>query len=109
MDNLIGEITVQGLKQLRDKQADLYLLDVREQKEWGIARIEGAHLKPLSILEKDFEDIPKDKPVYCFCKMGGRSARAVKFLKSQGYAHIVNVKGGIHAWSAEIDPAIPQY
>ena len=104
-----GEISVQELKQLRDKNPDLYLLDVREQMEWDIARIEGAHLKPLSTLEKDFKDIPKDKPIYCFCKVGGRSAMAVAFLKSQGYTHLANVKGGIQAWSEEIDPAIPQY
>lgn len=108
-DNLIGEITVRELKQLRDKQPDLYLLDVREQAEWDIARIKGAHLKPLSALEENFEDIPKDKPVYCFCKLGGRSAKAVKFLKSKGYSHVVSIKGGIHAWSEEIDPAIARY
>ena len=103
------KIIMRELKQLRDKQPDLYLLDVREQAEWDIARIEGAHLKPLSILEENFEDIPKDKTVYCFCKVGGRSARAAYFLKSQGYSRIVNVKGGIQAWSQEIDPTIPQY
>jgi sulfur-carrier protein adenylyltransferase/sulfurtransferase len=104
-----GEISVRELKQLRDKQPDLYLLDVREEAEWDIARIKGSHLKPLSILEEDFENIPKDKPVYCFCKVGGRSARAVAFLKSKGYAQVVNVKGGIQAWSEEIDPTVPRY
>jgi len=108
-DNRIEEITVRELKQLRDKQLDLYLLDVREQAEWDIARIEGAHFKPLSILEKDFRDIPKDKTVYCFCKLGGRSAKAIEFLKSQGYSTVVNIKGGIQAWSEEIDPTIPHY
>ncbi len=103
------EISVQELKQLRDRQPDIYLLDVREEAEWDIARIEGAHLTPLSTLEKNFEGIPKDRPVYCFCKIGGRSARAVAFLKTQGYSNIVNVKGGIQAWSQEIDPAVPQY
>jgi adenylyltransferase/sulfurtransferase len=107
--DIAGEITVRELKQLRDQQPDLYLLDVREQMEWDFARIEGAHLKPLSILEENFEDIPKDKPVYCFCKLGGRSQRAIEFLKSQGYSRLVNVKGGIQAWAAEIDPAMPQY
>ena len=101
------EITVQELKKLRDQQPNLYLLDVREQTEWDIARIEGAHLKPLSTLEENFQDIPKDKPVYCFCKLGGRSAKAIKFLKSQGYYSVVNIKGGIQAWSEEIDPTIP--
>jgi len=108
-DQPIGEITVRELKQLRDKQPNLYLLDVREQAEWDIARIKGAHLKPLSTLKEDFEDIPKDKPVYCFCQFGGRSTRAIEFLKSQGYTYLVNIKGGIQAWSEEIDPTIPHY
>ncbi len=108
-DDGLQEINVCALKKLRDKDPGLYLLDVREQMEWDIARIEGAHLKPLSTLEENFEDIPKDKLVYCFCKVGERSAMAVKFLKSQGYSSVVNVKGGIDAWSEEIDPAIPRY
>ena len=103
------EISVQELKKLRDRQPDLYLLDVREQMEWDIARIEGAHLKPLSALEKNFADIPKDRTVYCFCKVGGRSARAIEFLKSQGYASLVNVQGGLQAWSEQIDPTVPRY
>jgi molybdopterin/thiamine biosynthesis adenylyltransferase/rhodanese-related sulfurtransferase len=103
-----GQISVQELKQLRDQNPGLYLLDVREQDEWDVAHIEGAHLKPLSSLEKSFDDIPKDRPVYCFCKGGGRSLRAVGFLKSKGYSAI-NIKGGINAWSQEIDPAVPRY
>ena len=105
----IEEITVRELKQLRDKQPGLYLLDVREQTEWNIARIEGAHLKPLNILEKNFKDIPKDKTVYCFCKIGGRSAKAIEFLKSKGYTRIVKIAGGIDAWSQEIDTSLARY
>ncbi len=105
----LTEITVQELKTIRDQDPNVYLLDVREEMEWNIARIEGAHLKPLSVLEENFQDIPKDKTVYCFCKLGGRSRRAIEFLKSNGYTHLVNLKGGLQAWSKEIDTAIPQY
>jgi molybdopterin/thiamine biosynthesis adenylyltransferase/rhodanese-related sulfurtransferase len=107
--NSNSEITVQELKQLRDKQPDLYILDVREQVEWDIARIEGAHLTPLSSLGEDYKTLPKDETIYCLCKVGGRSARAAEFLKSKGFSSVVNVQGGIQAWSAEIDPSIPQY
>jgi adenylyltransferase/sulfurtransferase len=103
------EITVQELKQQLDQQPDLYLLDVREQDEWDIAHIEGAHLKPLSTFKENWKDIPKDQPVYCFCHMGGRSAQAVRFLKTQGYSQVANVIGGIRAWSQEIDPSVAQY
>ncbi|MCR4337054.1 MAG: molybdopterin-synthase adenylyltransferase MoeB [Candidatus Omnitrophica bacterium] len=105
----IQEITVRELKKLRDQKPNLYLLDVREQDEWDIARIKGAHLKPLSTLERNFADIPKNTPIYCFCRMGGRSAKAIEFLKSQGYSSLVNIKGGIQAWSEEVDPTIPRY
>ena len=108
-DGPMQEISVKELKELRDQQPDLYLLDVREQEEWDIARIEGAHLKPLSSFEENFNDIPKDTPVYCFCKVGGRSAMVVEFLKSKGYSSVVNVKGGIQAWAQEIDPTVARY
>jgi sulfur-carrier protein adenylyltransferase/sulfurtransferase len=104
-----NEISVKDLKKLMDKQSDVYLLDVREQIEWDVARIEGAHLIPLSILKGNFEEIPKDKTVYCFCKMGGRSAKAIEFLKTQGYSSLIKVTGGISAWSKEIDRKVPQY
>lgn len=102
------EISVQDVKRLRDQTPELYLLDVREQSEWDMARIEGARHKPLSSLEKNFKDIPKDRPVYCFCKVGGRSRKAIEFLRQQGYDQLFNIKGGITAWSKEIDPNIPQ-
>lgn len=108
-DQPTREITVQELKRLRDKDPELYLLDVREKPEWDIARIEGAHLKPASTLKENFADIPKDRPVYCFCKMGGRSAMVIEFLKDRGYTRLVNVAGGIEAWAREIDPAVPRY
>jgi sulfur-carrier protein adenylyltransferase/sulfurtransferase len=103
------EITVKELHELRQKNKDIYILDVREQMEWDIAHIEGSHLKPLSSLGEHLHEIPKDKTVYCLCKVGGRSQRVVEALKSQGYTNLVNIKGGIAAWSYEIDPSIPQY
>lgn len=99
----MSQVSVRELKELRDKNPDIYLLDVREQDEWDIERIEGAHLKPMSELQDNYQDIPKDKPVYCYCHVGGRSARVVEFLKSQGYSQIFNVAGGMQAWSEEID------
>ncbi|MCB9771906.1 MAG: molybdopterin-synthase adenylyltransferase MoeB [Candidatus Omnitrophica bacterium] len=103
MSQMMLQVSVRELKELRDKNPDLYLLDVREQEEWDVDRIEGAHLKPMSQLQDNYQDIPKDKPVYCYCHAGGRSARVVGFLKSQGYENVYNVIGGMQAWSEEID------
>ncbi len=104
-----NEVTVEELKRLLDQNADLYLLDVREQNEWDIAHINGAHLNPMSTFEKNFGSVPKDKPIYCYCKMGGRSAKAIEFLKSRGYQKLFLVQGGISAWSEKIDPTVVQY
>lgn len=103
------EISVQDLKRLRDQDPDLYLLDVREPSEWDLARIEGSHLRPLGTLEGTFREVPRDRTVYCYCHTGRRSAQALAFLRSQGYTDLVNVKGGIQAWSEEIDPTVPRY
>ncbi len=103
------EISVQELKHRRDMDPSLYVLDVREENEWNVARIDGAHLKPMSTLENNFEDIPKDKDIYCMCKVGGRSAKAIQFLKSRGYHKLFLVKGGIKAWSEKIDPTVKPY
>lgn len=108
-DQSKNEISVKELKQRRDKDPSLYVLDVREENEWNMARIDGAHLKPMSTLENNFEDIPKDKEIYCICKAGGRSAKAIQFLKSRGYHKLFLVQGGIKAWSEEIDPTVKQY
>ena len=106
----VTEITVRDLKKFMKRQAQPFcLIDVRELKEWEIAHIDGAILKPSSTLKENFADIPKDKKVFVHCKGGGRSRRAVGFLRSQGYDNVVNVKGGIDAWAKEIDPRMPRY
>jgi len=107
----VEEISVQGLKKVMDKHpSGMCLIDVREQKEWDIAKLPGALLKPFSTFEKNYADIPKDKTVYFHCKAGGRSTKAIQFLKSKGFSNqLVNIKGGIDAWAKEIDPKMPRY
>ncbi len=104
------EISVKELKQIMDSRPkDFYLLDVRELKEWQIAHIEGAVLKPFSTFKEDYQDIPKEKKIYVHCKVGGRSMKVVHFLKSQGYSQCFNIKGGIDSWAKEIDHSMPTY
>lgn len=105
-----SEISVQALKEiLDDPSQDVCVLDVREQTEWDIAHLPRAVLKPLSRLEEDYQDIPKDKRIFVHCKLGGRSLLAIQFLKSQGYNNCVNITGGIDAWAEKIDPHMPRY
>ena len=112
--NAIAEMTVQELKQLMESgKDDFVLLDVRNPNEYEIAKIEGSVLIPLSELE-DGSSIDKVKELVnghrliAHCKLGGRSAKALNILKQKGIEG-TNVKGGIIAWSQEIDPSIPQY
>lgn len=108
------EMTVTELKQLLDSDADDYLLiDVRNPNEYEIARIPGAVLIPLPEIENG-EGVAKVKELLnghrliAHCKMGGRSAKALGILGQAGIPGI-NVKGGINAWSLEVDPAVPTY
>ena len=108
------EITVQELKQILDSNADDYvLLDVRNPNEYEIARIPGAVLVPLPDIENGdgvskVKDLVNGHKLIVHCKMGGRSAKAISILKEAGIDG-TNVKGGINAWSQEVDPSVPQY
>jgi molybdopterin/thiamine biosynthesis adenylyltransferase/rhodanese-related sulfurtransferase len=108
------EITVQQLKELLDSGADDYvLLDVRNPNEYEIARIPGAVLVPLPDIENGdgvakVKELANGHKLVVHCKMGGRSAKAISILKESGIDGI-NVKGGINAWSQEVDSSVPQY
>ncbi len=85
------------------------LVDVREPHEWEIGRIEGATLIPLGEIEQRTAELPKDEEIVLYCKMGGRSMKALNALKEHGFVHLKNLKGGINAWSRDVDPSVPQY
>lgn len=112
--NAISEMSVQELKQLMDSgKQDFLLLDVRNPNEYEIAKIDGSVLIPLSELEdgsgvEKVKELANGHQLIAHCKLGGRSAKALNILKEAGISG-TNVKGGIAAWSQEIDPSIPQY
>jgi adenylyltransferase/sulfurtransferase len=110
----LPEMTVRELKQLLDSGADDFvLLDVRNPNEYEIARIPGSVLVPLPEIEQP-EGVAKVKQLLnghrlvAHCKMGGRSAKALTLLKAAGIEG-TNVKGGIQAWSREVDRSVPEY
>jgi adenylyltransferase/sulfurtransferase len=103
------DISVETLKKMRDTGEDFVLVDVRNPDEFQISEIAGSLKLPLPDLPQRFRELPKGKLLVVHCKMGGRSARAVSFLKSQGYTKVKNVAGGINAWAERIDPNVPQY
>jgi adenylyltransferase/sulfurtransferase len=105
------EIDALGLKVKMDEKQDFVLVDVREQNEYDMARIPGSILVPLSQLPNRFHELNKykGKEIVVHCKMGGRSAKAIAFLKQQGFDNLVNVAGGITGWSDQVDPSVPKY
>jgi molybdopterin/thiamine biosynthesis adenylyltransferase/rhodanese-related sulfurtransferase len=104
----VPEITVGELKEKLDNGQNVSVLDVREPHEYEVANI-GARLIPLGELPERLIELNKDEPLAVHCKTGGRSARAVQLLKEAGFQNVYNVKGGITAWSEEIDPSVPKY
>ncbi|MDB6006720.1 MAG: moeZ [Prosthecobacter sp.] len=105
----VPTMTVHELKQLRENGDNHFLLDVREPHEQSISRIEGAVLIPLGELGNRTAELPRDKRILVHCKSGGRSARAVRLLRVEGFGDVWNISGGIIAWAREIDPSMAEY
>jgi len=104
------EVTVQEMKQaLVAPKLGIKVIDVREPDEYQIAHVDGVPLFPLSTLPQKFTDLDPNQTYYIHCKSGIRSLKALKFLREQGFKYVKSVKGGIGAWSDEIDHAIAKY
>ena len=103
------EVTVSELKEMQDNGDEYQLIDVREPYEFDIANL-GGELIPQGQIPDNLDKISRDKTVIIHCRSGARSGRIVQFLEQQhGFDNLYNLKGGILAWSAEIDPSVPQY
>ncbi len=88
------------------------LLDVREgwEVQTASAKPEALDLlhMPMQTIPARLHELDKTRPIACLCHHGGRSMQVANFLMQQGF-EVVNVAGGIHAWSAQVDPSIPVY
>ncbi|HEY6252812.1 MAG TPA: molybdopterin-synthase adenylyltransferase MoeB [Candidatus Angelobacter sp.] len=104
----IPEISVEELKQRLDAKDDLFILDVREPHEYQICNLNG-YLVPLNDLPKRVHELDPSKDMVVHCRSGGRSAKAVEFLRQAGFSKARNLAGGILAWSDKIDPKVPKY
>jgi sulfur-carrier protein adenylyltransferase/sulfurtransferase len=104
------EVTVQDMKRaLEDPALGIKVVDVREPDEYEIARVPGVPLLPLSQLNDRFTELDPNQQYYLHCKVGVRSLNALNFLRQQGFKYVKSVKGGINAWSEEIDRNVPRY
>ena len=104
-----GEIEVTEVKRKLDRGDDFLLIDVREPHEYKIASIPGARLIPLGEFSKHVGEFDPQADIVIHCKSGMRSAKACGILRSAGFASVRNMKGGILAWSAQVDPTVPKY
>ncbi len=105
----IPEITPVELKQMMDEGREFRLVDVREPHEYDICRIPGSVLIPLGEVPARMNELDSAQEIVVHCRSGARSARAVDFLRKAGFARIHNLKGGILAWSDQVDPSVPKY
>jgi sulfur-carrier protein adenylyltransferase/sulfurtransferase len=104
----IPEITPRELKTRLDRGDDLFILDVREPHEYQICNL-GGHLIPLGDLSKRVSELDSSREIVAHCRSGKRSAEAVDFLRQAGFRKVLNLKGGILAWSDDVDPSVPKY
>jgi adenylyltransferase/sulfurtransferase len=104
------EVTVQDMKKALDNPGlNIKVVDVREPDEYEIAKVNGVPLLPLSELPNRFTELDPNQQYYLHCKAGVRSLKALNFLRQQGFKYVKSVKGGITAWSDEIDRNVPRY
>ncbi len=104
------EITATELKKQMDDGEDVQLIDVRNADENAFARIEGSKLIPLGEILTRMSEIDPTRETVIHCKAGGRSAKAIEALERSGFkGKLRNLKGGITAWSNEVDPNVPKY
>jgi adenylyltransferase/sulfurtransferase len=108
--NSIPEISVTELKQKLDNGEPVNVLDVRENHEYEVANLgQDVNLIPLGELPNHLDELDESENFAVHCKTGARSAKAVQILQDAGFENVYNVKGGITAWSDEIDPSVPKY
>ena len=90
-------------------RAKPFLLDVREQWENNVCRIDGSLLTPMQAIPQRMSEWDPARDTVCICHHGGRSMHVAMFLERQGFANVFNLTGGIDAWARQVDPAMPTY
>jgi len=108
-DDAIPVMSAHELKRKMDAREAFQLIDVRELFEYEIARIDGSKLIPLGEIGERTDELQREQTIVVHCHSGGRSAEAVRLLQQRGFTNVYNLKGGIDAWSDEVDPSVPKY
>ncbi len=101
----LPHVHAEDLKQRLDAREDIFVLDVREPDEYRAGNI-GGHLIPLDDLPGRLGELDPEREVVVHCRSGVRSAKAVEFLRAQGFRNVKNLAGGILAWAERVDPRL---
>ena len=105
------EITPKELKKRLDTGEDIVILDVREPQELKICRLNNTFHVPMGDLQNRVDELKdyKTKEIVVYCRSGGRSGHCANFLRSQGFINVLNLEGGILAWSDQVDSSCQKY
>ncbi len=102
-------ISPKELKKSLDNGDKLVLVDVREEWEYSLAKVDGSILIPLGTLPHSLAQLNRYSEFIAICHHGMRSADATNFLLQQGFQKVKNLVGGIDAWSTQVDGTVPRY
>lgn len=107
----VEQISAIQLKAWLDDKASAQpiLLDVREPQEFAHCHIEGAQLMPMNTVPAQLQTLDADRPTVVICHHGMRSAQVAMYLQQQGFGKLFNLSGGVAAWAAQVDSAMPTY
>lgn len=103
------EISAAEASILRQNNDETVFLDVREDSELAICRIDGALHIPMGQIPERYEALPRKVPLVIFCHHGMRSLHVLQYLEAKGFENAVNLNGGIHAWATDVDPNVTKY
>lgn len=99
--------------QAQREHTEPVVLDVREPYELQIASVKADGFTlltiPMGSIPARLQELDPQQAIACLCHHGARSMQVAYFLQSHGFAHVANIAGGIHAWSAELDPSVVRY
>ena len=106
---MVREISVEELKERRDRGEQPLVIDVREAWELQLASIPGVVHVPMNEVPARIAEFSRDAETIVMCHAGGRSMRVAHYLVNQGFTNVANLSGGIAAWSSSVDATVPQY
>lgn len=106
---MMQRLSPENAKIILDKNSDIKLIDVREEWENHRAKINNSVLMPLSRFVEASKNLKKDDKIIIYCHHGVRSLQVCYYLEKLGFNNIINLEGGIDAWSKEVDNSVPVY